>query len=76
MGGGSNPSYPSGDHLEYEVEDLIRHHRHGVRQQYLVLWMGYPFNKATWECERDLKATPNILKAYLHHCGEGTRERH
>ena len=63
------------DHLEYEVEDFIRHHRRGTRRQYLVLWKGYPFNEATWEYERDLKNAPDILEAYLRHCGERTRER-
>ena len=63
------------DHLEYEVEDLIRHRGHGVRQQYLVLWKGYPFTEATWEYERDLKNASDILKAYLCHCGERIRER-
>ena len=29
------------DHLEYEVEDLIRHRGKGTRRQYLVLWKGY-----------------------------------
>ena len=31
------------DHLEYEVEDLIRHCGCGTRRQYLVFWKGYPF---------------------------------
>ena len=35
------------DHLEYKVEDLIRHRGRGVRRQYLVLWKGYPFIEAT-----------------------------
>ena len=63
------------DHLEYEVEDLIRHHGRGACRQYLVLWKGYPFTEATWEYERDLKNAPDILEAYLRHCGERTRER-
>ena len=53
------------DHLEYEVEDLIRHKGRGARRQYLVLWKGCPFNEATWEYERDLKNAPKILKANL-----------
>ena len=63
------------DHLEYEVEDLIRRRGRGTRRQYLVLWKGYSFTKATWEYERDLKNAPDILEAYLHHCGEQIRER-
>ena len=63
------------DHLEYEVEDLIRHRGRGVHWQYLVLWKGYPFTEATWEYERDLKNASDILVAYLRHCGEGTTER-
>ena len=63
------------DHLEYEDEDLIQHHGCGVRRKYLVLWKGYPFTEATWEYERDLKNAPDILKAYLHHYGERTKER-
>ena len=53
------------DHLEYEVEDLIRHRGKGTRRQYLVLWKGYPFTEATWEYERDLVNAPEILEAYL-----------
>ena len=53
------------DHLEYEVEDLIRHRGKGTCRQYLVLWKGYPFTKATWEYERDLVNAPEILEAYL-----------
>ena len=53
------------DHLEYEVEDLIRHRGKGTRRQYLVLWKGYPFTEATWEYERDLVNALEILEAYL-----------
>ena len=53
------------DHLEYKVEDLIRHRGKGTRWQYLVLWKGYPFTEATWEYERDLANAPEILEAYL-----------
>ena len=53
------------DHLEYEVEDLIRHRGKGTRRQYLVLWKGYPFTEATWEYERDLRNAPEILEDYL-----------
>ena len=63
------------DHLEHEVDDLIRYRGRGARRQYLVLWKGYPFTEATWEYERDLKNAPDILEAYLRHCGEWTRER-
>ena len=42
------------DHLEYEVEDLLRHRIHGACGQYLILWKGYPFAQATWEYEQDL----------------------
>ena len=63
------------DHLEYEVEGLIRHRGRGVPRQCLVLWKGYPFTEATWEYERDLKNAPDILEAYLRRCGERTRER-
>ena len=63
------------DHLEYEVEDLIQHCGRGMRQQYLVLWKGYPFTEATWKYERDHKNAPDILEAYLRHYGERIRER-
>ena len=55
------------DHLEYEVEDLIRYWGKGACQQYLVLWKGYPFIEATWEYERDLVNALETLEAYLHH---------
>ena len=54
------------DHLEYEVEDLIRHRGKVTCWQCLALWKGYPFTEATWEYERDLVNAPEILEAYLH----------
>ena len=62
------------DHLEYEVEDLIRHWGKGTRWRFLVLWKGYPFTEATWEYERDLVNAPEILEAYLR-CNNLLRNR-
>ena len=62
------------DHLEYEVEDFIRHRGKGTRQQYLVLRKGYPFTEATWEYEQDLVNAPEILEAYLR-CNNLLRNR-
>ena len=55
------------DHLEYEVEDLIQHRDKGTGQQYLVLWKGYPFAKATREYERDLINDLETLEPYMRH---------
>ena len=75
MGGGATLPVLVEDYLEYEIEDLIRHCGHGTHWRYLVLWKGYPFTKATWEYERDLKNVPDILEAYLRRYGERTIER-
>ena len=53
-------------HLDYEVEDLIRHQGQGARWQYLVLKKGYPFTETTWDYEQDLINAPEILEAYLY----------
>ena len=58
------------DYLEYEVQDLIWHYGRGAYQQYLVLWKGYLFTKATSEYERAFKNALDILNAYLHQCRE------
>ena len=51
MGGSTPPLVIVKDHLEYKVEDLIRHWHKGTYWQYLLLWKGYPFTKVTWEYE-------------------------
>jgi hypothetical protein len=39
----------------YEVDRIMATRGRGNRQQYLVLWQGYPLESATWEPIRHLK---------------------
>jgi hypothetical protein len=38
----------------YNVERLLAQRRRGRRQQYLVLWQGFPYSEASWEDEGGL----------------------
>ena len=52
-------------HLEYEVEQILRHKGKGARRRYLVSWKGYPLTEASWEPESCLQHAPDILADYL-----------
>ena len=49
---------------EYEVEAILDHHKHRNRQEYLVLWKGYPREDATWEPASQLHNSSALLKEY------------
>ena len=53
------------DHLEYEVEVVLRHKGQGRHRCYLVLWKGYPILEATWEPTSSFTHAQEILQDYL-----------
>jgi hypothetical protein len=53
---------------EYEVEDILEHrirkYGRSTREEYKVLWKGYPKWEATWEPKAHLAHAPKVLRAY------------
>jgi hypothetical protein len=50
--------------LEYEVEDIMRHKRVGERDWYLVKWMGYPIEEASWVPAANLANAQQALRDF------------
>ena len=57
------------DHLEYEVEAILRHRGQGRHRRYLVMWKGYPLTEATWEPLSSFTHSQDILQDYLRRIG-------
>ena len=49
---------------EYEAESILDHCKHRNRQDYLVLWKGYPREDATWEPVSHLHNCSALLEEY------------
>ena len=49
---------------EYEVETILTHRRKGKGIEYLVRWKGYGSNDNTWEPEKNLSNSDEILEEY------------
>ena len=49
---------------QYEVERVLDHRRTRRGTEYLVLWVGYPPEEATWEPESHLADSPDLVSAY------------
>jgi Chromo (CHRromatin Organisation MOdifier) domain len=52
------------DELEYEVEEIIRHRKNRGKDQYLVKWVGFPIEDATWEPPGNLKNAQEFLDEF------------
>ena len=65
---GPNETRPPPDlidgHEEYKVEALLAHPKVGRQLQYLVKWKDYDSSNNTWEPEKNLVNTDEILAAY------------
>lgn len=49
----------------YNVERLLAQRKRGQRQQYLVLWQGFPYSEASWEDESNLgEGRDNMIRAF------------
>jgi hypothetical protein len=65
------PPDPVGDHLEYEVEGILKCRNHKQkRKEYLVKWRGFHEKEATWVAARDMVNAKEIVKRF-----EKTRAR-
>jgi Chromo (CHRromatin Organisation MOdifier) domain len=62
------PPLHIGGNLEYEVETILNHRdrRRGrsTRREFLVKWVGYQPEHNTWEPEKHLVHSPDILAKY------------
>jgi hypothetical protein len=49
----------------YNVERLLAQRKRGQRQQYLVLWQGFPYSEASWEDESNLgEGRDDMIRAF------------
>ena len=55
------PQLIAGD-LEYEVEQVIDYDT--GRKKYLVKWLGYGHESNTWEPEKNLKHSADLIQGY------------
>src|SRR5271170_2332235 len=50
-----------GDQEEYDVEEILDTRRRWNRREYLVKWKGYPSEDNTWEPEKNLTNTQQVI---------------
>ena len=54
-----------GDHLEYEVEGILKCRNHKrKRKEYLVKWRGYHEKEATWVAAKDMVHAREIVERF------------
>src|SRR3979490_568157 len=49
---------------EYEVESIISHRQQGRGYAFLIKWKGYSTAENTWEPERNVTNSQNLLQSY------------
>ena len=49
---------------EHEVEVLLSHKKRGRGYVFLVKWLGYPLSENSWEPERNLTHSTDLLSDY------------
>jgi Chromo (CHRromatin Organisation MOdifier) domain len=57
------PDLEEGEEV-YEVEQILKHRKHGRGYEYLVKWVGYPITEASWEPKSNLTGATDILREY------------
>ena len=57
------PDLISGEE-EWEIEAIIGHRGSGSRKQYKIKWKGFGDNEITWEPERNITNSDELLQAY------------
>ena len=67
--GGSNPEQEDEEDSDedesfYEVEKILDKRQIGKRFQYLVKWVGFPADQATWEPPTNLQNVKNMVKEF------------
>jgi Chromo (CHRromatin Organisation MOdifier) domain len=57
------PDIEEGEEV-YEVEQILKHRKHGWGYEYLIKWVSYPITKASWEPKSNLTRATDILQEY------------
>ena len=72
----SPPSNLVGDHLEYEVEGILkcRNHKHKGKE-YLVEWQSYHEKEATWIAAKDMVHAKEIVEQFEKIRAKGSNKR-
>ena len=65
-----------GDHLEYEVEGILKCRNHKRKgKEYLVKWRGFHEKEATWVAARDMGNAKEIVKRFEETRARGSNKR-
>jgi hypothetical protein len=65
-----------GDHLEYEVEGILKCRNHKRKgKEYLVKWRGFHEKEATWVAARDMVNAKEIVKRFEETRARGSNKR-
>ena len=65
-----------GDHLEYEVEGILKCRNHKRKGKgYLVKWRGYHEKEATWVAAKDMVHTMEIVERFEKTRARGSKKR-
>ena len=65
-----------GDHLEYEVEGILKCRNHKRKgKEYLVKWQGYHEKEATWVAARDMVHAKEIVERFEKTRARGSNKR-
>jgi Chromo (CHRromatin Organisation MOdifier) domain len=57
------PDIEEGEEV-YEVEQILKHRKHGRGYEYLIKWVGYLITEASWEPKSNLTGATDILQEY------------
>ena len=65
-----------GDHLEYEVERILKCRNHKRKgKEYLVKWQGYYEKETTWEAAKDMVHAKEIVERFEKTRARGSNKR-
>jgi Chromo (CHRromatin Organisation MOdifier) domain len=57
------PDIEEGEEV-YEVEQILKHRKHGQGYEYLIKWVSYLITEASWEPKTNLAGATDILQEY------------
>ena len=70
------PSYLVGDHLEYEVEGILKCRNHKrTGKEYLFKWRGYHEKETTWVAARDMVHAKEIVERFKKTMARGSNKK-
>jgi len=65
-----------GDHLEYEVETILKSRNHRIKgKEYLVKWRGYHEKEATWVAAKDMVNAKEVVENFEKNRGSSKKQR-